>query len=80
MIYYVIFYHNIVQGVSKFCFWFKGPTKSPIPYPETRFYAKKVLDNLMGYLGGNQSFCKEADGGMRKQRAGNDATDHDHTH
>ena len=51
-----------------------------IPYPETRFYAKKVLDNLMGYLGGNQSFCKEADGGMRKQRAGNDATDHDHTH
>ena len=51
-----------------------------IPYPETRFYAKKVLDNLRGYLGGNQSFCKEADGGMRKQRAGNDATDHDHTH
>ena len=51
-----------------------------IPYPETRFYAKKVLDNLRGYLGDNQSFCKEADGGMRKQRAGNDATDHDHTH
>ena len=51
-----------------------------IPYPETRFYTKKVLDNLRGYLGGNPSFCKKADAGMRKQRAGNDATDHNHTH
>ena len=36
-----------------------------IPYPETRFYTKKVLDNLLGYLGGNQSFCNETGAGMR---------------
>ena len=51
-----------------------------IPYPETRFYTKKVLDNLLGYLGGNQSFCEEADAGVRQERAGDDARDHDQTH
>lgn len=29
-----------------------------IPYPETRFYTKKVLDNLLVYLGGDQPFCE----------------------
>ena len=51
-----------------------------IPYPETRFYTKKVLDNLLGYLGGNQSFCKETGAGMGQKRAGDDASDHDQTH
>ena len=51
-----------------------------IPYPETRFYTKKVLDNLLGYLGGNQSFCNETGAGMRQERAGDDASDHDQTH
>ena len=51
-----------------------------IPYPETRFYTKKVLDNLLGYLGGNQLFCKETGAGMGQKRAGDDASDHDHTH
>ena len=51
-----------------------------IPYPETRFYTKKVLDNLLGYLGGDQPFCEEADGGMRQKRASKNATDYDQTH
>ena len=51
-----------------------------IPYPETRFYTKKVLDNLLGYLGGNQPFCKETGGGVGQKRAGDDASDHDQTH
>jgi soluble lytic murein transglycosylase len=29
-----------------------------IPYPETRYYTKKVLDNFFGYLGRNKSFCE----------------------
>jgi soluble lytic murein transglycosylase len=29
-----------------------------IPYPETRYYTKKVLDNLFGYLGKNKIFCE----------------------
>ena len=36
-----------------------------IPYPETRFYTKKVLDNLLGYSGDAQPFCKEAGRGVR---------------
>ena len=51
-----------------------------IPYPETRFYTKKVLDNLLGYLGGNQPFCKETDAGVGQKRASDDASDHDQTH
>ena len=51
-----------------------------IPYPETRFYTKKVLDNLLGYSGSDQVFCDEAGRGMRQKRANEDATDHDNTH
>ena len=29
-----------------------------IPYPETRYYTKKVLDNFFGYLGSDKIFCK----------------------
>ena len=29
-----------------------------IPYPETRYYTKKVLDNLFGYLGREEGFCE----------------------
>ena len=51
-----------------------------IPYPETRFYTKKVLDNLLGYLGDDQTFCEEADGGIRQKRASENATNYDQTH
>jgi soluble lytic murein transglycosylase len=51
-----------------------------IPYPETRFYTKKVLDNLIGYSGGDQPSCKEVGRGVRQKRASNDAADHDSTH
>ena len=51
-----------------------------IPYPETRFYTKKVLDNLLGYSGTDQVFCDEAGRGVRQNRANDDATDHDNTH
>ena len=51
-----------------------------IPYPETRFYTKKVLDNLLGYSGSNQSFCKEAGRGVRQKRSSDDSSDHDNTH
>ena len=51
-----------------------------IPYPETRFYTKKVLDNLLGYSGGDQPFCEEAGRGVRQKRASDDAADHDNTH
>jgi len=51
-----------------------------IPYPETRFYTKKVLDNLLGYSGADQVFCDEAGRGVRQNRANDDATDHDNTH
>ena len=30
-----------------------------IPYPETRYYTKKVLDNLLGYLERDRRFCEE---------------------
>ncbi|BEV35620.1 lytic transglycosylase domain-containing protein [Synechococcus sp. M16CYN] len=29
-----------------------------IPYPETRFYAKKIIDNMLAYLERNKNFCK----------------------
>ena len=29
-----------------------------IPYPETRYYTKKVLDNFFGYLGRDKRFCE----------------------
>ena len=51
-----------------------------IPYPETRFYTKKVLDNLLAYLGGEHAFCKEAGRGVGQKRASDDATNHDQTH
>ena len=51
-----------------------------MPYPETRFYTKKVLDNLLGYSGSDQVFCDEAGRGVRQKRANDDATDHDSTH
>ena len=51
-----------------------------IPYPETRFYTKKVLDNLLGYSGADQVFCDEAGRGVRQKRANDDATNHDNAH
>lgn len=51
-----------------------------IPYPETRFYTKKVLDNLLGYSGESQAFCDQAERGLRQQRGRGNATDHDNTH
>ena len=33
-----------------------------IPYPETRYYTKKVLDNLLGYLERDRRFCEERTG------------------
>ena len=51
-----------------------------IPYPETRFYTKKVLDNLIGYSGGDQPSCEEVGRGVRQKRASDDAADHDGTH
>lgn len=33
-----------------------------IPYPETRYYTKKVLDNLLGYLERDRRFCEERAG------------------
>ena len=35
-----------------------------IPYPETRYYTKKVLDNLLSYSDPNVRFCEEAGRGM----------------
>ena len=51
-----------------------------IPYPETRYYTKKVLDNLLGYSGGDQSFCKEVGRGVGQKRSQGDATHHENTH
>ena len=33
-----------------------------IPYPETRYFTKKVLDNLIGYLERDRRFCEEGAG------------------
>ena len=35
-----------------------------IPYPETRYYTKKVLDNLISYSDPTLRFCEEAGRGM----------------
>ena len=35
-----------------------------IPYPETRYYTKKVLDNLISYSDPNVRFCEQAGRGM----------------
>ena len=35
-----------------------------IPYPETRYYTKKVLDNLLSYSDPTLRFCEEAGRGM----------------
>ena len=43
-----------------------------IPYPETRYYTKKVLDNLLGYLERDRRFCEEGAG-----RIGQGPTDPD---
>ena len=51
-----------------------------IPYPETRFYTKKVLDNLLSYSAGAQPMCEEAGRGVRQERASDDSSDHDNTH
>ena len=56
----------------------KWPTLDPelwverIPYPETRYYTKKVLDNLLGYLERDRRFCEEGAG-----RIGQGPTDPD---
>ena len=47
-----------------------------IPYPETRYYTKKVIDNLMGYLGADQNLCKPAGSGIRQEMADTDAGEH----
>ena len=36
-----------------------------IPYPETRYYTKKVLDNLLGYSQLDHRFCEPSGGGIR---------------
>ena len=51
-----------------------------IPYPETRFYTKKVLDNLVSYSAGAQPMCEKAGRGVRQERASDDPSDHDNTH
>ena len=33
-----------------------------IPYPETRFYTKKVLDNVLSYSGGEWPVCDTVQG------------------
>ena len=44
-----------------------------IPYPETRFYTKKVIDNLIGYSGVDQNFCEPAGSGIRQKMTNSDA-------
>ena len=47
-----------------------------IPYPETRYYTKKVLDNLFGYSGGAWPGCDDRVEGMgqtvAKSNSGNE--------
>jgi len=47
-----------------------------IPYPETRYYTKKVIDNLLGYSGADQNLCEPAGSGIRQQMADPDSSEH----
>ena len=47
-----------------------------IPYPETRYYTKKVLDNLIRYSERNHSFCEPTSGGIGKQVTQANTTEH----
>ena len=47
-----------------------------IPYPETRYYTKKVIDNLLGYSGVDQNLCEPAGSGIRQQMADPDSSEH----
>ena len=38
-----------------------------IPYPETRYYTKKVLDNLLRYSDTDLGFCEQGNTGMGQQ-------------
>ena len=51
-----------------------------IPYPETRYYTKKVLDNLFGYLGRDKIFCKPTLGGVGQQMTQTNAREHNEGH
>jgi soluble lytic murein transglycosylase len=44
-----------------------------IPYPETRYYTKKVLDNLLGYLERDRRFCEEGAGRIGQGRTESDS-------
>ena len=44
-----------------------------IPYPETRYYTKKVIDNLLGYADLSSSGCEPVGRGMGQSRADGDA-------
>ena len=46
-----------------------------IPYAETRYYTKKVLDNLLGYSGGAWPRCDDRDEGMGQTVAESNAGD-----
>lgn len=43
-----------------------------IPYPETRYYVKKVLDNLQLYTGSTDSDCKPGRAGIRQKMSDTD--------
>lgn len=47
-----------------------------IPYPETRYYTKKVLDNLIRYSERNHNFCEPTSGGIGKQVTQANTTEH----
>ena len=51
-----------------------------IPYPETRYYTKKVLDNFFGYLGRNKIFCEPTLDGVGQQMTQTNAREHNDGH
>lgn len=51
-----------------------------IPYPETRYYTKKVLDNFFGYLGRNKIFCEPTLDGVGQQMTQTNAREHNQGH
>ncbi len=46
-----------------------------IPYEETRFYTKKVLDNVLSYSGGDWPGCNDRSHGMGQTVAEANASD-----
>ena len=51
-----------------------------IPYPETRYYTKKVLDNLFGYLGRDKIFCEPTLDGVGQQMTQTNTREHNERH